>query len=101
MTRFHAAACIVVVSETFALPASARGVGDAPVQARIDKYFAAFNSGDLPTVIELWRADAIEISVRGLTTDKARRDEHFADDLKLGVKIEHKIDHIQIDNQMA
>ncbi len=67
----------------------------------IDKYFAAFNSGDLPTAIELWRADAIEISVRGLTTDKARRDEHFADDLKLGVKFEHKIDHIQIDNQMA
>ena len=34
-------------------------------------------------------------------TDKARRDEHFADDLRLGVKFEHKIDRIEVDNQIA
>lgn len=49
------------------------GISDAPVQAMIDKYFAAFNSGDLPTVIELWRADATEISVRGLMTEGTTR----------------------------
>jgi hypothetical protein len=98
MTRFYAAAWIAV---TFALPASAQGTSDAPVRATIDRYFSAFNSGDLPTVTGLWRADAIEITVRGVVADKARRDEHFADDLKLGAKFEHKIDRIDVDNQIA
>ena len=34
-------------------------------------------------------------------TDKGKRDEHFSEDLKLGVKFEHKIDHIQVDGQIA
>jgi ketosteroid isomerase-like protein len=100
MARVYAATWMVL-SATFALSASAQEISDTPVRATIDKYFAAFNNGDLPVVTDLWRADAIEITVRGLMTDKARRDEHFADDLKLGVKFEHKIDHIQVDKQIA
>ena len=91
----------LAVSTTFGLPASAQGPSDAPVRATIDKYFAAFNSGDVPGVIELWRADAIGISVGGVMTDKARRDETIATELKMGVKFEHKIDRIEVDSQIA
>ena len=97
MRELFAAAWIAV---SFTVPALAQGPSDA-VRATIDNYFEAFNRGDLHAVTEAWRADAVEISVRGLMTDKARRDEHFADDLKLGVKFAHKIDHIQVDNQIA
>lgn len=94
------AAAWIAVSTMSAVPAFAQGASDT-VRATIDQFFKAFNSADLPAIIELFRADAIEITVRGLVTDKARRDDHYADDLKLGVKFEHKIDRIEVGNQLA
>jgi ketosteroid isomerase-like protein len=100
ISRFYIAAWIVV-STTFALPASAQRPSDAPVREAIEKFYAAFNSGDASVATDLWRADAIDISVGGMMTDKARRDETIANELKLGVKFEHKIDRVEVDDQIA
>jgi len=66
MRGLLAAAWLAV--STVAAPALAQAPSDA-VRATIENYFQAFNSGDLHTVTEMWRADAIEITVRGLMTE--------------------------------
>jgi len=89
----------IAVSAMSAVPAFAQGASDA-VGATSDQFFKAINSGDLRGATEVWRADAIDISVGGVA-DKAQRDETIANELKVGVKFEHKIDRIEVDNQMA
>jgi uncharacterized protein (TIGR02246 family) len=94
------AATWIVVSTMFAVPASAQGASDA-VRATIEKFFAAFNSGNVSAATELWRADAVSISVGGMISGKAQLDEEITTELKLGVKFEHKIDRIEAEGPIA
>jgi ketosteroid isomerase-like protein len=82
-------------------PASAEGAVDA-VQAMIDKYFEAFNSGNVPAAAtEPWRDDAVDINSSGLISGKTQIFERISEAIKLGAKFDHKIERIDVNGQIA
>jgi ketosteroid isomerase-like protein len=99
--RWLYAATWIVFSTMLAVPAWAEGPSDAAVRTTIEKFFTAFNNGNVSEVEELWRADAIEINVNGLVSGEAKLNERLAAELKLGLKLEHKIDRVEVDGAMA
>jgi ketosteroid isomerase-like protein len=84
-----------------AVPAWAEGPSEATVRTTIEKFFTAFNSGDASAAEELWRADAVEINVMGMVSGEAKLNERLAAELKLGLKLEHKIDRVEVDGSVA
>ena len=100
MRRLHAATWIVL-STLLAVPASAEAPSEATVRTTIEKFFTAFNSGDVSAVEGLWRADAVEINVMGMVPGEAKLNERLAAELKLGLKLEHKIDRVEVDGSTA
>lgn len=99
MKRLNAAAWIVVTT-MFAVSASAQD-SNALVRATIEKFFVAFNSGNVSAATELWRPDAVDINFSGMISGKAQLDERIAAELKLGVKFDHNIAHIDVDGPIA
>jgi ketosteroid isomerase-like protein len=100
MRRLYAATWIAVLT-MLAVPAWAEGSSEATVRTTIEKFFTAFNSGDASAAEELWRADAVEINVMGMVSGEAKLNERLAAELKLGLKLEHKIDRVEVDGSVA
>jgi ketosteroid isomerase-like protein len=100
MRRLYAATWIVL-STMLAVPASAEGPSEGTARTTIEAFFMAFNSGDASAAEELWRADAVEINVNGMVSGETKLNERLAAELKLGLKLEHKIDRVEVDGAMA
>ena len=83
------------------MPACAQEPSDTEVKAVITKFFKAFNSGNVDETAALWSPDAVDINVNGMISGKTQLDARIAAELKMGLKLDHTIERVQVGKDMA
>jgi uncharacterized protein (TIGR02246 family) len=83
------------------MPACAQGPSDTEVKAVITKFFEAFNSGNADETAGLWSPDAVDINVNGMVSGKTQMDARIAAELKMGLKLDHTLERVQVGKNMA
>jgi uncharacterized protein (TIGR02246 family) len=83
------------------MPACAQEPGDTEVKAVITKFFKAFNSGNVDETAALWSPDVVDINVNGMVSGKTQMDARIAAELKMGLKLDHSIERVQVGKNMA
>ena len=93
--------CALVMALLVSMPACAQEPSDTQVKAVITKFFEAFNSGNADETAGLWSPDAVEINVNGMVSGKTQMDARIAAELKMGLKLDHTIERVQVSENMA
>jgi uncharacterized protein (TIGR02246 family) len=93
--------CALVLALLASMPAFAQEPSDTEVKAVITKFFEAFNSGNANETAGLWSPDAVDINVNGMVSGKTQMDARIAAELKMGLKLDHKIERVQVSENMA
>lgn len=91
----------LVLALLVSMPACAQEPSDTEVKAVITKFFKAFNSGNVDETAALWSPDAVDINVNGMISGKTQLDARIAAELKMGLKLDHTIERVQVGKNMA
>jgi uncharacterized protein (TIGR02246 family) len=91
----------LVLALLVSMPACAQEPSDTEVKAVITKFFEAFNSGYADETAGLWSPDAVDINVNGMVSGKTQMDARIAAELKMGLKLDHTIERVQVGKNMA
>jgi uncharacterized protein (TIGR02246 family) len=91
----------LVLALLVSMPACAQERSDTEVKAVITKFFKAFNSGNVDETAALWSPDAVDINVNGMVSGKTQIDARIAAELKMGLKLDHTIERVQVGKNMA
>jgi uncharacterized protein (TIGR02246 family) len=91
----------LVLALLVSMPACAQEPSDLEVKAVITKFFEAFNSGNVDETAALWSPDAVDINVNGMVSGKTQMDARIAAELKMGLKLDHTIERVQVGKNMA
>ena len=93
--------CALVFALLASVPGFAQKGNDSEVKAVVTKFFEAFNAGKVEEAAALWSPDAVDINVNGLISGKTQLDTRIARELKMGLKIDHTIERIQVVDNLA
>jgi uncharacterized protein (TIGR02246 family) len=91
----------LVLALLVSMPACAQEPSDTEVKAVITKFFKAFNSGNVDETAALWSPDAVDINVNGMISGKTQLDARIAAEFKMGLKLDHTIERVQVGKNMA
>jgi len=91
----------LVLALLVSMPACAQEPSDTEVKAVITKFFQAFNSGNVDETAALWSPDAVDINVNGMVLGKRQMDARIAAELKIGLKMDHTIERVQVGKNLA
>ena len=91
----------LVLALLVSMPACAQEPSDTEVKAVITKFFKAFNSGNVDETAALWSPDAVDITINGMVSGKTQMDARIAAEFKMGLKLDHTIERVQVGKNMA
>jgi uncharacterized protein (TIGR02246 family) len=91
----------LVLALLVSMPAYTQEFNDMEVKAVIAKFFEAFNSGNVGETAALWSPDAVDINVNGMVSGKSQMDARIAAELKMGLKLDHTIERVQVGENLA
>jgi uncharacterized protein (TIGR02246 family) len=83
------------------MPACAQEPSATEVKAVVTKFFEAFNSGNVNETAALWSPDALDINGNGMVSGRTQMDARIAAELKMGLKLDHTIERVQVGENMA